>query len=58
MMASMTDAARAEHSPASVSNARPIDSPRDRVEWVSESPTTRLADGDKAGAISYFPLWN
>lgn len=50
-MARMTDAARAEQSPASVSKARPTVSPRDKVERFSESPATRLIEEDRVGAI-------
>jgi len=51
MMTRMIDAAKAEKSPASVSRARPTVSPRDKVERYSESPATRLMEGNKAGAI-------
>ena len=47
----ITNAAMAEPIPASVSMARAIDSPRDRVECVIESPATRSIDGNKAGDI-------
>jgi hypothetical protein len=45
------NAAITEASPASVSIVRPIDSPRDRVECVAESPATRSIEGDMAGVI-------
>jgi hypothetical protein len=46
-----TEAAIAEPSPVAVAKARPTDSPRDRVECVTESPVTSLTEGNTAGNI-------
>jgi hypothetical protein len=57
----MTDAAIVENSPAAVLKATPIDSPRDRVECVSESPVTRSIERNDPSSIiligGYLESW-
>jgi hypothetical protein len=49
----MIKAAIEDISAASMSKASPIDSPRDKVECVAESPTTRLTARKKLSDILF-----